>query len=47
MLYLGFYGNAKFGRPNDCKPCKCPLEIPSNNFSPECQVHSLVPQIKP
>ena len=32
----GFYGNPLKGTPGDCKPCKCPLEIPSNNFSPTC-----------
>ena len=33
----GFYGNATLGRPDDCKRCACPLESPSNNFSPNCQ----------
>ncbi|XP_040165290.1 laminin subunit alpha-1 isoform X1 [Anopheles arabiensis] len=33
----GFYGNATLGRPDDCKRCACPLETPSNNFSPNCQ----------
>jgi len=37
----GFYGNAKLGRPNDCKPCKCPLDVPSNNFSPTCQIATM------
>nr|XP_040569600.1 laminin subunit alpha-1-like isoform X1 [Lepeophtheirus salmonis] len=33
----GFYGNPLSGTPADCKPCKCPLDISSNNFSPTCQ----------
>ena len=37
----GFYGNARLGRPNDCKPCKCPLDVPSNNFSPTCQIATI------
>ncbi|XP_065536989.1 laminin subunit alpha-2 isoform X6 [Lathamus discolor] len=32
---LGFYGIVQ-GSPGDCKPCACPLPIPSNNFSPSC-----------
>jgi len=32
----GFYGNPTRGREDDCKPCACPLTIPSNNFSPTC-----------
>ena len=37
----GFFGNARLGRPNDCKPCKCPLDVPSNNFSPTCQIATI------
>ena len=32
----GFYGNPLRGTPGDCKPCKCPLDVSSNNFSPTC-----------
>uniref|UniRef100_A0A6Q2ZGJ1 Basement membrane-specific heparan sulfate proteoglycan core protein n=1 Tax=Esox lucius TaxID=8010 RepID=A0A6Q2ZGJ1_ESOLU len=32
----GFYGDATKGTANDCQPCACPLNIPSNNFSPTC-----------
>ncbi|RWS26450.1 Laminin subunit alpha-2-like protein, partial [Leptotrombidium deliense] len=32
----GFYGNARIGKPDDCKPCRCPLDIPSNNFASHC-----------
>ncbi|XP_029318611.1 laminin subunit alpha-2 isoform X2 [Cottoperca gobio] len=34
----GYYGNATRGSPADCQPCACPLSIPSNNFSPTCQL---------
>ena len=33
----GFYGNPSNGAPDDCKPCKCPMDTASNNFSPTCQ----------
>ena len=26
----GSYGDAKAGTPDDCKPCKCPLGIVTN-----------------
>ncbi|KAL8600730.1 hypothetical protein ACOMHN_057318 [Nucella lapillus] len=32
----GYYGMATRGSPHDCAPCACPLEEPSNNFSPTC-----------
>eukprot|EP00094_Tigriopus_californicus_P001836 TCALIF_01772-PA protein Name:"Similar to Lama1 Laminin subunit alpha-1 (Mus musculus)" AED:0.11 eAED:0.12 QI:0/0.86/0.58/1/0.95/0.95/24/1780/2877 len=38
---VGFYGNPVNGSPTDCKPCKCPLEIESNNFSPSCVTATL------
>ncbi|XP_030577117.1 laminin subunit alpha-2 isoform X2 [Archocentrus centrarchus] len=34
----GYYGNATRGTPSDCQPCACPLNIPSNNFSPTCHL---------
>ncbi|KAL0967369.1 hypothetical protein UPYG_G00251370 [Umbra pygmaea] len=34
----GYYGDATVGTANDCQPCACPLNIPSNNFSPTCHV---------
>ncbi|KAM8831423.1 laminin subunit alpha-2 isoform 2-T2 [Spinachia spinachia] len=34
----GYYGNASRGSPADCRPCACPLHLPSNNFSPTCHV---------
>ncbi|XP_037698911.1 laminin subunit alpha-2 isoform X2 [Choloepus didactylus] len=34
----GFYGDATKGTPEDCQPCACPLNIPSNNFSPTCHL---------
>ncbi|KAK3801367.1 hypothetical protein RRG08_059069 [Elysia crispata] len=33
---IGFYGDATVGTPNDCRVCPCPLDIPSNQFSPSC-----------
>ncbi|KAF7660100.1 hypothetical protein LDENG_00288180 [Lucifuga dentata] len=32
----GYYGNATKGSPTDCQPCACPLNLPSNSFSPTC-----------
>ncbi|XP_039981437.1 laminin subunit alpha-2 isoform X2 [Xiphias gladius] len=34
----GYYGNATHGSPADCQPCTCPLNLPSNNFSPTCHL---------
>ncbi|XP_071323557.1 laminin subunit alpha-2 isoform X2 [Trachinotus anak] len=34
----GYYGNATHGSPADCQPCACPLNLPSNNFSPTCHL---------
>ncbi|XP_040821585.1 laminin subunit alpha-2 [Ochotona curzoniae] len=34
----GFYGDPTKGTPEDCQPCACPLNIPSNNFSPTCHL---------
>ncbi|XP_060707115.1 laminin subunit alpha-2 isoform X3 [Hemiscyllium ocellatum] len=33
----GYYGIVR-GSPNDCRPCACPLQISSNNFSPTCVI---------
>ncbi|XP_078505044.1 laminin subunit alpha-2 isoform X4 [Lissotriton helveticus] len=33
---LGFYGDPTQQTADDCHPCACPLNIPSNNFSPTC-----------
>ncbi|XP_072533209.1 laminin subunit alpha-2 isoform X2 [Salminus brasiliensis] len=32
----GYYGDASKGTASDCQPCACPLNAPSNNFSPTC-----------
>uniref|UniRef100_A0A8B9LMM9 Basement membrane-specific heparan sulfate proteoglycan core protein n=1 Tax=Astyanax mexicanus TaxID=7994 RepID=A0A8B9LMM9_ASTMX len=32
----GYYGDATKGTASDCQPCACPLNAPSNNFSPTC-----------
>jgi laminin alpha 1/2 len=32
-----FYGNADDGN-GVCNPCKCPMDVPTNNFSPKCEV---------
>uniref|UniRef100_A0A8C3JRC6 Laminin subunit alpha-2 n=1 Tax=Calidris pygmaea TaxID=425635 RepID=A0A8C3JRC6_9CHAR len=32
----GFYGEPTKGTAEDCQLCACPLNIPSNNFSPTC-----------
>ena len=32
----GFYGDPSQGNYNDCKPCACPLLVPSQNYSPKC-----------
>ncbi|XP_074043658.1 laminin subunit alpha-2 isoform X1 [Macrotis lagotis] len=34
----GFYGDPTKGTSDDCQPCACPLNIPSNNFSPTCHL---------
>ncbi|XP_006029235.2 laminin subunit alpha-2 [Alligator sinensis] len=41
----GFYGDPTKGTIEDCQLCACPLNIPSNNFSPTChldQSHGLI-----
>ena len=32
----GFYGDPTRGNPDDCKPCACPLNEPTNNFATLC-----------
>ncbi|XP_023570030.1 laminin subunit alpha-2 [Octodon degus] len=34
----GFYGDPTQGTSEDCQPCACPLNVPSNNFSPTCHL---------
>ncbi|XP_038582234.1 laminin subunit alpha-2 isoform X4 [Micropterus salmoides] len=34
----GYFGNATRGSPADCQLCTCPLNLPSNNFSPTCHL---------
>uniref|UniRef100_A0A452E6V7 Laminin subunit alpha-2 n=1 Tax=Capra hircus TaxID=9925 RepID=A0A452E6V7_CAPHI len=34
----GFYGDPTKGTSDDCQPCACPLNSPSNNFSPTCHL---------
>ncbi|GFO45203.1 basement membrane-specific heparan sulfate proteoglycan core protein, partial [Plakobranchus ocellatus] len=36
----GYYGDATAGTPNDCRVCRCPLDIPSNQFSRTCFLDS-------
>ncbi|KAK3781049.1 hypothetical protein RRG08_046352 [Elysia crispata] len=32
----GFYGDARYGYPDDCKPCSCPLVSGNNFFAERC-----------
>ncbi|XP_056009495.1 basement membrane-specific heparan sulfate proteoglycan core protein-like isoform X3 [Ostrea edulis] len=34
----GFYGDATSGTASDCRPCPCPLTVPSNQFSRTCRL---------
>ncbi|XP_060046469.1 laminin subunit alpha-2 [Erinaceus europaeus] len=34
----GFFGDPTKGTSDDCQPCACPLNMPSNNFSPTCHL---------
>nr|XP_022341960.1 basement membrane-specific heparan sulfate proteoglycan core protein-like isoform X4 [Crassostrea virginica] len=36
----GFYGDATSGTVSDCRPCPCPLTVPSNQFSRTCRLHT-------
>ncbi|XP_051895600.1 basement membrane-specific heparan sulfate proteoglycan core protein isoform X2 [Pristis pectinata] len=36
----GFYGDARVGKPDDCRPCPCPGTTPSNQFSSTCFLDS-------
>lgn len=38
---MGFYGNPRYGTPNDCQPCACPFDDEENNFSSSCQLKEL------
>ncbi|KAM6181305.1 laminin subunit alpha-2 isoform 1-T1 [Erethizon dorsatum] len=38
MCLPGFYGDPTQGTAEDCQPCACPLNVPSNNFSPTCHL---------
>lgn len=33
----GFFGDPTLGNEDDCKPCACPLTIPSNHFADGCR----------
>ena len=39
----GYFGDALRGLPGDCRPCACPLLLPSNNFSPTCELQLQLP----
>ncbi|XP_059831982.1 laminin subunit alpha-1 isoform X1 [Hypanus sabinus] len=39
QCFPGLYGDPSRGTAEDCKPCACPLTIPSNNFSPTCHLN--------
>ena len=36
----GYYGDSTAGTPNDCRPCPCPLTVPSNQFSRSCYLET-------
>lgn len=38
---VGYFGNARRGRTDDCQRCACPLAVDGNNFSPSCQLKEL------
>ncbi|XP_050301015.1 laminin subunit alpha [Anthonomus grandis grandis] len=38
LCAVGYHGDARAGKPDDCLICACPLPITSNNFATGCDV---------